>query len=113
MTALDAPAERPDHQNPETHGDTGTSELPVPPGHRGSPRGPRSTRWLPEVPFAWPLWALIMLYPLWWLLGLGTFIFPLAAVPMGIYLLRRCRPIKVPPGFGIWLLFLAWFCVSV
>lgn len=70
-------------------------------------RPPRPPRVL-----AWPLWALLVLYPVWWLLGLGTFIFPIVAVPMAIYLLRH-RPIKVPPGFGIWLLFLGWFCFSV
>jgi hypothetical protein len=87
------------------------------PGHGGSARrqgGRRGVRALlpTSVPYAWPLWALLVFYPVWWLLGLGTFIYPIAAVPMGIYLLRH-RPIKVPPGFGIWLLFLVWFCCSI
>jgi O-antigen ligase len=110
MTALDAPAERPEHADPDVRADAGTTELPV---QHDEPRSGRLLRHRPELPYAWPLWALLMLYPLWWLLGLGTFIFPLAAVPMAIYLVRRCRPIKVPPGFGIWMLFLAWFCASV
>jgi hypothetical protein len=49
----------------------------------------------------WPLTALLMLYPLWWALGMGTLIVFVLAVPMAIHLLRR-RPILVPPGFGIW-----------
>jgi hypothetical protein len=104
MTTLDVPADRPDQEKTEVRPDTGTSELPIQPERRR--RGP-------ELPFAWPLWALLVLYPVWWVLGLGTFIFPMLAVPMGLYLLRRCRPIRVPPGFGIWLLFLAWFCASI
>ena len=59
----------------------------------------------------WPLTALLMLYPLWWVLGMGTLIVPLLAVPMALQLWRR-RPVAVPPGFGIWLLFLLWVLVS-
>jgi hypothetical protein len=102
MTALDAPAGRSDHIESEVQADPGDRAV-QPARRRLSP---------PGLPYAWPLWALLMLYPVWWLLGLGTFIFPIIAVPMGIYLLRH-RPIKVPPGFGIWLLFLVWFCFSV
>jgi hypothetical protein len=60
----------------------------------------------------WPLTALIVGFPLWWALGLGTFIFPILALPMAVELLRR-RPIKVPPGFGVWLLFLLWVFASL
>jgi hypothetical protein len=120
MTSLDARggapssragdlAERPADLEPESWADARTGELPV---QAEQPEQPGRRRHLPGLPFAWPLWALLVLYPVWWLLGLGTFIFPILAVPMGIYLLRN-RPIKVPPGFGIWLLFLVWFCVSV
>ncbi len=31
---------------------------------------------------AWPLTGLLLLYPLWWALGLGVLIFPLVALPM-------------------------------
>jgi hypothetical protein len=66
-------------------------------------RGPRRP--------GWPLTALLMLYPLWWALGLGTLIVFLLAVPMAVHLVRR-RPVAVPPGFGIWLLFLLWVLAS-
>jgi hypothetical protein len=57
--------------------------------------------------------ALLALYPLWWLLGLGVLIFPIAAVPMAISLYRRHMrwrvskqdPVRLPPGFMIWLVF--------
>ena len=61
---------------------------------------------------AWPLWALLMLIPLWWVLGLASFIFPIIAVPMALELRRR-RPVKVPPWFWIWALFLAWTVISL
>lgn len=52
----------------------------------------------------WPLTALLVLYPLWWALGLSSIIPLVLSVPM-VFHLRR-RPVKVPPGFGLWLLFL-------
>jgi hypothetical protein len=59
----------------------------------------------------WPLTALLVLYPLWWALGMGTLAVFLLAVPMALQLWRR-RPLLVPPGFGIWLLFLMWVLAS-
>jgi O-antigen ligase len=54
--------------------------------------------------------GLLLLYPLWWALGLGTLIFFLVAVPMLVSLVRHRASgqfIKLPPGFLLWLLFLA------
>jgi hypothetical protein len=66
----------------------------------------RGTGHDPARAAGWPLTALLVLYPLWWLLGLGTLIVFLLAVPMVVHLARR-RPVLVPPGFGLWLGFLA------
>jgi hypothetical protein len=63
------------------------------------------------LPPGWPLRAAVAGYGVGWLLGFGDFIFPLLAVPMGAALLRR-RRIRVPAGFGLWLLFLAFVLVS-
>jgi hypothetical protein len=52
---------------------------------------------------AWPIAALLLGYPVWSVVVL--------AVPMGIILWRR-RPIRVPRGFGLWLLLLAGYLVS-
>jgi O-antigen ligase len=60
---------------------------------------------------AWPLSALIVLFPLWWALGLMEFIFPLLAIPMAVHLVRR-RPLRLPPGFALWVLFLLWVLVG-
>lgn len=59
---------------------------------------------------AWPVTGLLLLYPLWWALGLGTLIFFLVAVPMLVSLVRHRATgqiVKMPPGFLLWLLFLA------
>jgi hypothetical protein len=68
---------------------------------------PRSTARLGLLRPGWPLVALLGLYPLWWVLGLGAFAFIVFAVPMAVDLARR-RHLRVPRGFGFWLLFLAW-----
>jgi len=79
--------------------------LPVP-QIGGSPTPPARP---PRLP-AWPVVALLLLYPLWWALGLGVLIFPLLAVPMLLVLARAHsggRAVRLPPGFGLWLVFLA------
>jgi hypothetical protein len=51
--------------------------------------------------------ALLVGLPLWWALGLGVFGFLIAALAMGVQL-YRWRPLRVPAGFGVWVLFLVW-----
>ncbi|MFC4149367.1 O-antigen ligase family protein [Micromonospora mangrovi] len=65
-----------------------------------------------RVPTGWPLTALFLLYPVWWALGVSTFIVVILAVPMAIQLYRR-GSVRVPPGFGIWLVLLLWVLLSV
>jgi hypothetical protein len=60
---------------------------------------------------AWPLYVLFGVFPVWWALGMGAFIFPVAAIPMSISLLCR-RPLRLPRGIGLWLAFLAWMLAS-
>jgi hypothetical protein len=58
---------------------------------------------------AWPLTGILLLYPLWWLLGLGVLAFYLVAAPMAVLLIRRRlagHRLRLPPGFLLWLLFL-------
>lgn len=63
------------------------------------------------VPAGWPIYAMFIGFPLWWVLGLGGLIWPLLAAPMLFSLLLRER-IRIPRGFGIWLLFVGWMMVS-
>ncbi|MFL6179635.1 MAG: O-antigen ligase family protein [Actinomycetes bacterium] len=68
----------------------------------------RNRWWSPEQwPAGWPLMAALVFYPLWWALGLGALVFPIAAIPMA-WQLRQRRHIEVPPWFGLWLLFVGW-----
>ncbi|NUP03252.1 MAG: hypothetical protein HOW59_35560, partial [Nonomuraea sp.] len=60
---------------------------------------------------AWPIAALLLGYPLWWALGFGGLSVIVLAVPMAAILWRR-RPIRVPHGFGLWLLLLAGYALS-
>ena len=71
---------------------------------------PTPLRFVP-LPVGWPLTALLVLYPLWWLLGMGTLIFYVLAVPMALHLWRN-RPVALPPGFAIWVFFLLWVLAS-
>ncbi|HLF41363.1 MAG TPA: O-antigen ligase family protein, partial [Acidimicrobiia bacterium] len=68
---------------------------------------PRSAR----LPYAWPLYALFGLFPLWWVLGFGAFIWPVMAGPMLLSLLSR-RTVRVPRGYGLYLLFMIWMLAS-
>lgn len=65
--------------------------------------GPRARR----LPAGWPLAAALVLFPLWWFLGLGSFVFPIFAIPMAWQLSRR-EFIRVPPWFALWALFVLW-----
>ena len=64
-----------------------------------------------RLPYGWPLYALFLGFPLWWFLGLGAFVWPVFAVPMLFSLVARAR-VKVPKGFGLYILFVIWMCAS-
>jgi hypothetical protein len=63
----------------------------------------RRLRW--SLRPGWPLTALYLFFPLWWLLGFSHFIFIILSIVMAWELLRR-RPVYAPMAFGLWLLFL-------
>ena len=71
-------------------------------------RGPR--RGL--LPYGWPLYALFYGFPLWWVLGLGEFVWPI----FGFFLLAnmavRREKVKVPRGFGLYIAFMMWMAAS-
>lgn len=60
----------------------------------------------------WPLVLLFAGFPLWWIMGLGVFAPLLASVPMALYLLAL-RDVRLPSGFGLWLLFLVWALAGI
>jgi hypothetical protein len=66
----------------------------------------RPAAWRPRP--GWPLSAIFLGFPVWWLLGLGLLIFLVMTVPMAVYLYRHRSRLLAPRGFGAWLLFLVW-----
>lgn len=57
----------------------------------------------------WTVTALLIGYPLWWALGIANFMWIVLAIPMIARMLSWHtfgRRIKLPPAFGLWLLFL-------
>ena len=61
---------------------------------------------------AWPLAWLFAGVPLWWVTGLiDVIVVPIAVVML--YYLRRTGGVRVPRGFAVWLLFLAFMLGSV
>lgn len=76
----------------------------------------RLGRWFASEP-AWPLIAMLGLWPLWWLLGFGEYSPVLFAIPMArrMYLWRASgsRKLRLPPGFAIWALFLVISVLSL
>lgn len=68
-------------------------------------------RLLDRLPVGWPLLSLLYGFPVWWLMGLGSFITIVMAAPMAWELVDR-RPIRLPKGMGVFLLFVGWVVVS-
>jgi len=61
----------------------------------------------------WPLAAVFVGFPVWWLLGLSWLVPILSALPMAAQLWRRRDRLLLPPAFGWWLLFMVWVLISV
>ena len=65
-----------------------------------------------RLPGHWPLTACIGLFPLWWALGAAPFIWLVFAVPLAFRLTVHRRPIRVPRGFGAWLVWIGFVVLS-
>jgi hypothetical protein len=63
------------------------------------------------LPTGWPIYALFLGFPLWWVLGLGGFIWLILAIPMAAWLFRQ-PTVLAPRGFAIWIAFLLWMLGS-
>lgn len=66
--------------------------------------------WFARDP-SWPIVVTLVGWPVWWILGIvENHIFFLMAIPMLVRMhrwsSREGRKIKLPPGFGLWMLFL-------
>ncbi|HZQ77418.1 MAG TPA: O-antigen ligase family protein [Acidimicrobiia bacterium] len=65
------------------------------------------------LPYGWPIYALCYGFPIWWVLGLAEFIWPILGFAMLLSLTMRREKIRVPKGIGAYVLFLMWAAVSV
>src|SRR6266576_3632355 len=59
----------------------------------------------------WPVLTILVLLPLWYVLGLGAFIWIIMAVPIFVHLVLA-KTWRVPRGFIIWIFFLVWVALS-
>jgi hypothetical protein len=64
------------------------------------------------LPADWPLTVMLVGYPVWWLIGIANLMPLIAAIGMAVQLSRMPR-VRVRPGFGLVLLFLAWVTIGV
>ena len=76
------------------HGETDSGDEGRRPDPPASSRGPRSPGLLPS---GWPLRALYLGFPLWWVLGLANFIMPITAVLMAARHARGSQ-FRLPSG---------------
>ena len=65
-----------------------------------------------RLPYGWPLYAVFALFPLWYVLGLGSLIWFFVAIPMTFSLIAR-KSVRIPKGFGLFMLFFIWMSATV
>jgi len=65
-----------------------------------------------RLPYGWPLYVAFGLFPVWYLLGFGALIWFFLAVPMTFSLVARSK-VKVPKGFGLYMLFFVWMMITI
>ena len=70
----------------------------------------RARTW--RLPYAWPLYTAFGLFPVWYLLGFGALIWFFVAIPMTFSLVARGK-IRVPKGFGWYMLFFIWMFATI
>lgn len=71
----------------------------------------RSTR-PPLLRPGWIVFALFALNPVWWLMGLGGFVWSMAAFPLLIWLLLRKHIVR-PPAVALYAIYVGWAALSM
>jgi hypothetical protein len=64
-----------------------------------------------RLPVTWPLAVLFVAFPIWWLVGVSSFIWPIVAAPAAVAMVRRLR-LRAPVPIVIWFAFLSWVLLS-
>lgn len=61
---------------------------------------------------AWPIYTVLYGFSVFWVLGLASFAWLVAAIPM-LFWLMASKGTRLPGGTGIWVLFLGWVALSM
>ncbi len=64
------------------------------------------------LPPGWIVYALFVLYPVFWLMGLAGFMWPMALVPLACWLLVR-KDLERPPAVALYTVYVMWAGVTV
>jgi hypothetical protein len=65
----------------------------------------------PLLPPGWIVFALFTLNPVFWLMGVGAFIWSMAAIPLLVWVIMR-RGLERPPTVGLFTVYVLWACAS-
>jgi hypothetical protein len=66
----------------------------------------------PLLPPGWIVFALYTMYPLWWALGFGAFVWSLAFIPLWFWILQH-RGVTRPPMTGLFVLYMGWALITI
>ncbi|MBV9096353.1 MAG: polysaccharide biosynthesis C-terminal domain-containing protein [Streptosporangiaceae bacterium] len=69
------------------------------------------TAWSSRLAATWPLTVLFAAFPIWWLIGISSFTWPIIAVPMLVALIWRRRS-RAPVTIAFYFAFLTWVLMS-
>lgn len=64
-----------------------------------------------HIPVTWPLVLLFAAFPVWWLLGVSAFTWPVIVIPLLISLAWHRRT-RAPVAIVLWLAFISWVLLS-
>ena len=64
-----------------------------------------------RLPVTWPLVVLFVAFPLWWVLGVGSFTWSIVPIFMVVAMIWRQRT-RAPVAFALWLAFVSWVLLS-
>lgn len=103
---------RRDSQNGQAGHAEAAPRSPAPGSATSQPRG----NWFKRTP-GWPLILLLAGWPVWWALGIENRIALVLTIPALRQMYRwratRSRTIRLPPGFGLWVLFILVMLLGV
>ena len=83
----------------------------VPPADTGPSVARHRPRSRPLLPDTWPLVVLFVAFPLWWVLGLSSFIWSVITAPLLVALIWRQRT-KAPAPIVLYFAFTSWVLMS-